>query len=195
MKKAKALAEEKFTSSTEMQNTSKNLRRIVTSISSVADRDVGWTVKEKKVLTEAAALLGQLANEHAEAARIKQKNDAKRADRQAAIRAAMRDSFVKLRSIPDQVALVAAVLSYRTKAGFGIDDLENEVKEAIDSLAYRLARNAPFSDMTPAAAVAAAWSRFNDSAAQLRTDCAALIERLETERNRRTQPPTAQPIV
>ena len=194
MKKAKVIAEETFTSSTEMKNTSKKLRGLVTGISSAAKRDVGWTDKEKKVLLEAAALLGQLANEHEEAAKIKRRNDARQTGRQAAVRAGMRDNFLALRSVPDQVALVAAVLSYRTKAGFGIDDLENEVKEAIDSLAYRLARNPPFSDMAPAAAVADAWATFTAGAPKLRSDCAALIERLAAEQARRTAPPAPQPI-
>lgn len=188
MKNAKTLATEPFTSTKELSTQASNLKRLTTGIDAVARRDVGWTDKERKLLADAAALIATLSNVHAQAARIKERDNKQAAQRESALRAALRDNFGAMQTIPDQVALVAAVASYRTRRGFDLDELPGAVSEAIDSLVYSLARNAPYRDMSPAAAVAAAWSKFGAEAPRLHADCAGLVERLAAEQQRRAAP-------
>lgn len=178
MKSAAEWKTDTLTSTVEHKRRTTALRRLATGIRSEIEgfRTSGLDDKEQKILAQAAALLEKLAS-----IREKAKNDtANRAaafkSREKKIKAAMSNNFSKLVTIPDMVALVAAVQSYNLREWGAKDlrDLKFYASESLDSLAYMLSgQSGSVEDV-----VAVAWEKFKAARADLEAKHQSIITTL-----------------
>lgn len=177
MKKAEELASESFTSAEEQKKHSLNLRRLAGGIKSAVERRnyTGLTDKEVKTLRDAAEVLRSLATQHSKAGELKKAEVNAREKAEKLIKNEMKNNFISLSTIPDQIAFIAAETGYLLRGGQikTKSDLQFHFQECINSLSYRL--SAHFATKTPQAAVAEAWEKFENGKAPLKEKYAAII--------------------
>lgn len=150
-----------------------NLRKLAGGLRNQRKGECGLDDKEVAVLAAAIALLETMADHSRKAAAIKDKLTADRQARERQVREAMRPSFGTLTSVADRVAFVAAVQSYALRSIRSTSDLEYQVKDALEGLAYTLSGQTP--DKSGAVVVDAAWQKFVAAKADLHRQHAALI--------------------
>ena len=141
----------------------------------------GLSDTELRTLEGALGVLEGLATAYSKACTLAQRRREEQAKAEKAIRAAMNANFDKLATIPERVALVAAVNSYVLKPGTtdSPKDLDYWFREAVDSLAYRLAGQIKGQHAT--VVVAEAWAKFEKARAELEAKHCHLIGRLVIE--------------
>jgi hypothetical protein len=179
MKSAKELVEI-VANPEELKRRALALRRLAGSVRAEADRTyTGLSTKDIHLLQNAASLLEKIAANHKAATTLAQANATAKLKAERALHLAIQANFCKLVSIPDQIALIAAVNPGQLK-NQGIQsaaDLRAAFEEAITSLVWRLTEKAL--QQKPAQVVAEAWARFSDTRADLVKQHTPLIERLQ----------------
>jgi hypothetical protein len=131
-----------------------------------------------RALQEAVGILEKLAGAYQKAKPVAQVRRDNGAAEERAVRAAMQENFVKLTSIADKVALVAAVRSYLLRQGRveTLEDLRYAFDEAIDGLVYQLAL--PATKRKAQEVVAEAWAKFEEKRIELADTHATIVGRL-----------------
>lgn len=119
----------------------------------------GLSDEEKKTLIDAATMLDQLALIHKNASSIIAQREKLREGRENVIRKGMEDTFYKLTSVADKIAVVAAIQSFTLRNIHNLDDLAYYLQDSLTSLAYRLSKEKE----DPTAAVADAWQKFSEN--------------------------------
>lgn len=184
MKTIAEIAEEMLMSPKDFKTRATTLRRLSSGVRAELDgaARTGLTDKEQSALNAAAVVLSTLAAKMDGAGKLKQKERAAVEAMEVRARAAMKDTFYQLTSIPDQVALIAATASYQVQHLASLTDLDYYFKENIEHLAYRMAKEALSGDLTQVAA--GAWTRFQDTKPTLQDKHAQTIGRLVTAAGR-----------
>lgn len=152
------------------------LRRLAAGLRTQSGGELGLNDKERKVLTNAALLLDDMAVASQKASVLAKKRAADLAGREREVRSAMRANFGALTSVEDQVALIGAAQRY----GLQNPELFNNPRhlgqafeDALAGLAESLAR-AP--GAKPAhVVVSQAWAKFLDSKSSIQAQHRALI--------------------
>jgi hypothetical protein len=180
MKTVKELVAERFEGPDSLKRRAQGLRRLCGGVRAEAERknDTGLTDKELRTLNEAADILSTLAVRYDGAKKEKQKLlDATKA-MEVKVREAMKGNFDQLKSIPDQVALIAASAEYQLRDDRirTLADLRDAVKENIDYLARRWAEQSM--SRAPTEVVSEAWAKFENLRAGLQSKHAAVIGKL-----------------
>jgi hypothetical protein len=188
MKTAKELAAGFYYGSDALAKRVSSCRRLATGISSSSD-SLSLTPSELETLNKASNLLREMATVYGKAAKLRKAAEAARADWVKAARALMKDTFETLTTTADKVALIGLEKShmldvaalrgdrgrwqaqYLLKETFG-----NCLNDVACGLSPRFDGVAPGpKDLTPAAAVAAAWQRFLERREQLQEKYAMVI--------------------
>lgn len=171
MKSATELAATFSTSPEEQKRQAVALRRLAGGVRAAAERkeSTGLSDKEVKALLSAVAVLDTLATAHSKAQKlVQQRRDAQEVAERA-IRAEMKANFGMLESVPDQVALVAAVSSYHLRDRIipSLDTMSYYFKDSIDGLSYSLSKEV-VAGRSAQEVVAEAWAKFESGRANLR---------------------------
>lgn len=181
MKSAQELAAVFSTSPEEQKRQAVALRRLAGGVRAAAERkdSTGLSDKEVKALLSAVAVLDALATNHLKAQKLAQKSRDAQEAAERAVRTEMRANFDKLESVPDRVALIAAVSSYllRDRLITTLNDLHYYFKDSINGLSYSLSKKV-VEGRLPQAVVAEAWATFEAGRADLRDKHAQQIRLL-----------------
>lgn len=190
MKSAQELAATSFTSPEEQKRQAMALRRLAGGIRAAADRrdSTGLSDKEVKTLLDAVAVLTALANNHTKAQELAQQGRDALEAAERAVRIAMGINFEKLTSVPDRVALIAAVSSYplRDRLVLTLGDLHYYFKDSINSLCYSLSKRAA-AGRSAQDVVDEAWAKFEAGRAELRDKYSQEIRQLALAAERAQQ--------
>lgn len=152
------------------------LRRLATGVRSQKSPAVlGLSAKESKLLSEAADLLTRMSDANKKAAALAKRRRADLERRKKAVSEAMRVNFADLRSVADQVAFIGGINRHMRHIR-DVRELREEFVEAIDSLAYGLARQT--TDMTAESLVNEAWVAFQTKKAKLQAEHQRIIDTL-----------------
>jgi hypothetical protein len=181
MKSAKELAATFSTSPEEQKRQAVALRRLAGGVRAAAERkeSTGLSDKEVKALLSAVAVLDGLATAHSKAQKlVQQSRDAQEAAERA-VRAEMKANFDKLETVPDRVALIAAVSSYllRDRLISTLSDMNFHFKDSIDGLSYSLSKKVA-AGRSAQEVVTEAWAVFEAGRADLREKHAQQIRHL-----------------
>lgn len=181
MKTAKELAATFSTSPEEQKRQAMALRRLAGGVRAAAERKdwTGLSDKEVKALLSAVAVLDTLATTHLKAQKlVQQSRDAQEAA-ECAVRAEMNANFDKLETVPDKVALIAAVSSYVLRNGSisTLHGLDYHFKDSISGLSYSLSKKVA-AGRSAQEVVTEAWAMFEAGRADLRDKHAEQIRLL-----------------
>lgn len=123
----------------------------------------GLTQSELDVLNKAAVLLESMAERYGRAASLRKSRQVKQDSLTEQCTAAMSDTFGALTAIEDKVAVIASIQSYQLRAGMveSLRDLDYYTSDALNSLAYSLAKTATYKPVSDV--VSEAWAKFNEA--------------------------------
>lgn len=139
----------------------------------------GLTDKERAALNSAVDVLLKLEKHHGAAIKVREKQINERKVQENQLRTAMKANFLALTSVADKVAFIGAICSRYLQNGSitSLRALDEQFKEAIDSLIYRL-RPKLAAGTHPDLAVAEAWATFQGGRPKIEADFGWLISRL-----------------
>ena len=184
MKSAKDLAQSILLSGDEFATKATTCRRLAGGLRALDAGFLDLTDKQRATLAGARALLDEIAETYTRAGKLKTHQEQGRKKREKAIRAAMQSTFDAIGSTADKIALIAFVSSWAfdSDAAVGhVNDLAGVryllgeyLRRQLDDLAYSITRRAA-DTATPADAVAAEWSRFQQARSRLQDKHARVI--------------------
>lgn len=180
MKTSSELAESRLDGPTVHKRRATQLKRVAGGIRSelASVATTGLSAAEIKKLTEAAAVLEDLAGKYSAAEKLAKKREDEYERKRKQIHSLMAPTFGTLKSIEDRVALIAAVQSYQLRRSLIVDigDLDFYAKDALESLTHTLTRQAE----TRAApeVVADAWLKFEEGRGRLIQEFQQCVDRL-----------------
>lgn len=136
----------------------------------------GLSHKEVETLHAAAGLMDRIADLEIKAAEIKRRDQQKLDEREKLIASMIAKEFAGDGSVEHQVLFIGAVRSYCLNQGQvkSVDDLPQYVAEAVDGLAYQLARK----EGSPQVVVADAWKLFTENRGELLKRFGVHVQRL-----------------
>lgn len=180
MKRPEEVAMAPLVSVDELKRRATTRRRLSTSLRAQAAGRDELSEAERKLLTEAAALLDEMARVSAKAAAIKAHTNKERDQRIDAVRALMMPTFGALVQIDDRIALVGSVTPYALKGRVGFDRRDADVafQEALETMAYQVA-NECSDEPAQRARLTTLWDKFQSVAASMKATHQTLIEGLE----------------
>lgn len=181
MKTSAELAASPLDSAAAHKQRSASLRRLAGGLKSEALRAeaTGLSEMELGALRAAEVVLEALASAYTGASKHAQQRSDDRDRAERAVREAMADNFSCLKTIPERVALIAAVKSYILRDGTRVEtvrDLDYWFRDAINELVYRLAGQAK--DRAASSVVQEAWEKFSGARNELEAQFVALIGQL-----------------
>jgi hypothetical protein len=181
MKSANELAATFSTSPEEQKRQAVALRRLAGGVRAAAARkeSTGLTDKEVKALLNAVAVLDALATAHSKAQKLAQQSRDAQEAAERAVRAEMKANFDKLETVPDKVALIAAVSGYvlRGRLIATLSDMHYHFMDSINGLSYSLSKKVA-AGRSAQDVVTEAWASFEAGRADLREKHAEQIRLL-----------------
>ena len=190
MKTPHELADSRLDWPDEHRKRAASLRRLAGGLNAEARRaeDSGLSKQELLKLTAASEVLSKLGKAYSDAGVLAQQRRDDKERLRKLIRTSMGENFCRLKTIPERVALIAAVRSFVLRSwspDMSTQDLDSHFQEAIDSLVAILADLAKTRSVPEV--VLEAWDKFTQNQHELEAKHVKVIGMLVVDEAKRQE--------